>query len=177
MRPNKYIKKAEQERRRQRSIAKSYLNAGPSIVNLYNAARAFWNSLPIVGINAAQMNPYMMMGDAPTGGKIKGGLRILSPSQIKTLAPRDRKAYTDAIDRITYRDALRQKIDSDPQYPELYDQMQEDNAVRYADRNWVEDDHDWDPELELLEYSFGGTDTYDLVYKDLMRKRLFPRKK
>jgi hypothetical protein len=73
-----YMMLAEQERQRQRNIAQSYWNAGPSIGNLYNAAIAFANSLPIIGISAEDMNPYLQTGIAPSPGRI-------SPKSFKTL--------------------------------------------------------------------------------------------
>ena len=76
-------KLAEQERQRQRNIAQSYWNAGPSIGNLYNAAVAFANSLPIIGVSAEDMNPYLQTGIAPSPGRI-------SPKSFKTLTVADK---------------------------------------------------------------------------------------
>jgi hypothetical protein len=58
-----YTKLAEQERARQRGIAKSFLREGPSIGNLYNAADAAWKALTT---SAADVNPYIQTGIAPS---------------------------------------------------------------------------------------------------------------
>lgn len=56
-----YAQQAEQKRQQYRGMTKSYLNEGPSIQNLYNAASAWWKSLPI-NTNAATENPNMNTG-------------------------------------------------------------------------------------------------------------------
>lgn len=64
-----YALLAEQERQRQRNIARAYWNGTPTLSNIYGAAQAFWNSLPFVGIGAADMNPYIQTGIADVPGK------------------------------------------------------------------------------------------------------------
>lgn len=73
-----FIQMAEDEREKQRQIAWQYLQAAPSIQNLYNAAGAFWKSLPIVGVSASDMNPYVQTGIAPSPGiKPQGATKLL----------------------------------------------------------------------------------------------------
>lgn len=57
-----YIKKAKEERNRQRSISKQYFSSTPNISNLWNGTKAFIKSLPVVGVSAADVNPNIIQG-------------------------------------------------------------------------------------------------------------------
>ena len=136
---------------------------------------SYIQSLPFFGITSAQMNPYMNMGDAPVGGK---KLRLLTPKQISTLRPQDARAYNNAVNRITERDAFVQKMKSDPEYFKLEDELiRNDIGPRYVDRNApysFENEYGFDPELEWLEYKYGGTDSYPYMYNNIAKRRGMP---
>ena len=172
-----FVRKAAAERARQRKISGQYLSEGPSISNMYRAAQAFLRSLPFVGIGATDVNPYISQGIAPAGGKRLP--KILSSKQIQTLLPGDRRAYMNAIDKITQRDAMIQRFQQDPQYFKNQDELYNQLGSEYADRNepYFEDENGFDPELEWLEYKYGGTDSYDYLYRQIMNRRAVqPRK-
>lgn len=61
-----YTKIANQEKARQRNIAKAYLQT-PTLPNLARAVEAYWNSLPF-NTTAQTVNPNVNMGVAPVDG-------------------------------------------------------------------------------------------------------------
>jgi hypothetical protein len=68
-----------------RNKAAAYANEAPTIKNLYNAFVNWFNGTRWLG----GASDYIT-GNAPVGGK---KIQLLSPQQIKTLLPRDRKVY------------------------------------------------------------------------------------
>lgn len=60
-----YILKAEQERKKQKTIAKQYLTSVPSISNIMKGLEALYNSSPFV-TTASTVNPHVITGMAPT---------------------------------------------------------------------------------------------------------------
>lgn len=122
-----YDQLAEQERARQRSIAKYYMSSTPSIGNLYNAAQAFWNSLPIVGITSSDVNPYMNQGVAPTPGRVPakliGGaqklyktLDVATPFKNYVANPAERAAAMDYIQELKRTGQYKQFLERNPGY-------------------------------------------------------------
>lgn len=156
---------AESINQTRRNKARAYANEAPTLNNLYNAFVNWFNSVPMLG----GASNYIT-GNAPVGGK---KIQLLSPQQIKTLLPRDRKFYQNAVNRITERDALNSMY-SNKQYRDAYDDMINDAGEQYADRNVNWSDYDFDPELEWLEYKYGGTDSYPYLYNVIARRRGLP---
>lgn len=148
-----------------RNKARAYANEAPTLSNLYNAFVNWFNSVPMLG----GASDYTI-GTAPVGNK---KLQLLSPQQIKTLLPRDRKAYLNAVNRITERDALN-SIYSNKLYRDAYDDRINGLGEQYADRNVKWNDYDFDPELEWLEYKYGGTESYPYLYNNIARRRGLP---
>lgn len=111
---------AEQERQRQRNIAQSYWNAGPSIGNLYNAATAFINSLPIIGITAADLNPYMQTGIAPTPGRVSPkmfrSLNVANKYENYVANPAESAAAQDYIRDLKQQGVYKQFLENNPGY-------------------------------------------------------------
>ena len=145
--------------------ARAYSNEAPTLSNLYNAFVNWFNSVPMLG----GASDYTI-GTAPVGGK---KLQLLSPQQIKTLLPRDQKVYLNAINRITERDALN-SIYNNKQSRDAYDYIIKDLGEQYANRNVDWTDYDFDPELEWLEYKYGGTESYPYLYNNIAKRRGLP---
>lgn len=111
-RKTNYSKLAANERVRQRQIAYQYLQNGPSVQNLYNAATAFWKSLPFVGTTAADMNPYTFAGEPtilPGRVSIKGIKipKITKANATKVTAQEWDAAYNAAIKSENLQEAQR----------------------------------------------------------------------
>lgn len=170
MKPKKRIvfpkgRSAESINQARRNKARAYANEAPTLSNLYNAFVNWFNSVSMLG----GASNYIT-GNAPVGGR---KVQLLSPQQIKTLLPRDRKIYQNAVNRITERDALN-SIYSDKQYRDAYDNIMSTSGEQYADRDVNWEDYDFDPELEWLEYKYGGTDSYPYMYNNIARRRGLP---
>ena len=145
-----YNRLAEQERMRQRGMAESYLREGPSIGNLYNAAMAFWNSLPIVGINSTDVNPNINMGIADFGG---GPSKTLSTFQKLSAAGKAQNAKSLMVRRATAaarkaaeeaKKASIQQVDIDDPFHSLrvrnvYDNYVANPAERAAALDYIQD--------------------------------------
>lgn len=115
-----YVQLAEQERARQRGIARSYLNEAPSATNWFNAAMAFWNSLPFVGITASDMNPYMQKGDPPNinGAPAKAfkTLKVANRFENYVANPAERAAAQDYIRELKQSNMYDQFLEQNPGY-------------------------------------------------------------
>ena len=148
-----------------RNKAAAYANEAPTIKNLYNAFVNWFNGTRWLG----GASDYVT-GNAPVGGK---KIQLLSPQQIKTLLPRDRKVYQNAVNRITERDALN-SIYGSKQYRDAYDEMMRESGEQYSDRNVDWRNYDFDPEMEWLEYKYGGTDSYPYLYNTIAKRRGLP---
>ena len=146
-----------------RNKATAYANEAPTIKNLYNAFVNWFNGTKLLG----GASDYIT-GNAPVGGK---KLQLLSPQQIKTLMPRDAAVYKRAVDKITRQDAERQLLKE--AYNNRYNQ---ENAMRdFQDEyEYIDDPYGFDPEMEWLEYKYGGTDSYPYMYNMVARRRGLP---
>lgn len=176
MEPKKYKKiniptrrGAQQRNQAKLNKAQAYANEAPTIGNLYNA---FVNWLTGTSWLAGESD--YITGTAPAGGR---KFQLLNPQQIRnlqlrTLRHKNVKAYNDAVNRITEKDAVRQMIKeraNDPNYQDAIDDYaatQNDILNSYEDLN-----NGFDPEMEWLEYKYGGTDTYDLMYNKIANRR------
>jgi hypothetical protein len=52
--------------------------------------------------------------------------------------------------------------------------MMRESGGEYADRDFYEGDYGFDPEMEWLEYKYGGTDSYPYMYNAVARRRGLP---
>ena len=170
MRPNKKLiiprRNAASINKARRNKAKAYMDEAQTLGNLYNAFINWFNSVPSLG----GATDYII-GNAPVGGR---RIRLLSPKQVETLAPRVKQIYKNAVNRVTERDAMND-IYGNRSYRDAYDDAMEESASRMADQEYF-DKHNinelgFDPEMEWLEYKYGGTDTYPYLYNDITKRR------
>lgn len=169
---------ANQQNAARLAKSKAYQEAAPTPANLYNA---FINWF--LGTKQLGGQSQYITGNAPVGGR-RGqllNLQQLRNLQLRTLRHKNVKAYQDAMNRMTEQDATRELIRqraNDPRFQEAKNASAEYwndfQKGAYDNPVYKEVDDGFDPELELLEYNYGGTDSYPYLYNIIAERRGWP---